>query len=204
MIIGVPWEKERLACHPDEIRAYFELLDHNVTGIPAAFSFNLDESGFQDWADRRERMVIVPATVHDDRVGIPADRSTKRSSLLLCIVADGTSLKPMLILPRKTIERELLEQGINEGISMLVYQEHGFITGDLFKKWCVEVLLPEIQQRRERCGYWGMPSSSWTVSHVMIQMSSKICASRMLASSNSFPRTRATRCSPAIWGSSGR
>jgi hypothetical protein len=127
-ITGVPLEKERLACDPEEIAAYFELFDRNVAGIPAAFVFNLDESGFQDWADPRERMVIVPATVHDNKIGIPVNWTTRRSSLLVCIAADGPALRPMLILPRKTTERELFEQGINEEIGMLVSQDHGFIT----------------------------------------------------------------------------
>jgi hypothetical protein len=89
-------------------------------------------------------MVIVPSTCQTDKVGIPIDRSTKRSSLLLCIAADGTFLKLMLILPRKTIQKELLEEGINDGIRQLVYQENHFFPGELFKEWCAEVFFPEI------------------------------------------------------------
>jgi hypothetical protein len=153
VVRGVPMEKERLECDLDEIRAHFELLDRNVTGAPAAFVFNLDESGFQDWADRLERMVIVPSACQTDKVGIPIDRYTKRSSLLVGIATDGTFLKPMLILPRKTIEKELLEQGINDGVGKLIYQENGFITGGLFREWCAEVFFPEIQNRREHYQY---------------------------------------------------
>jgi hypothetical protein len=42
MITGVPLEKERLACAPEEIAAYFELLDRNVAGIPAAHKCSSD------------------------------------------------------------------------------------------------------------------------------------------------------------------
>jgi hypothetical protein len=136
MIRGIPMEKEHLECDPEEIRAYFELLARNVSGVPAAFFFNLDESGFRDWTDRCERTVIVPATCGADAIGIPVDGSTKRSSLLLCIPADVTWLKRMLILRRKTIEKELLQQGINDGLGQFVYQESGFIMGDLLRKWC--------------------------------------------------------------------
>lgn len=155
LIKGIPMEKQRLECDITEIQSYFALLSENVDDVPAPFVFNLDESGFQDWADRRERTVIVPSTCSDDRIGMPIDRATKRSSLLLCIAADGTWLKPLLILPRKTIEKELLEEGINEQLAQFVYQENGFITTQLFTNWCEQVFFPELQQRRERYHYGG-------------------------------------------------
>jgi hypothetical protein len=61
----------------------------------------------------------------------------------------------MLILPRETIEREVLEQGINEELCKMVYQEHGFISTALFEEWCWDVFFPEIQRRREAIGYAG-------------------------------------------------
>jgi hypothetical protein len=65
----------------------------------------------------------------------------------------GELLKPMLILPGKTIEKELLEQGINDGVGKLVRQENGLMTGEFLKEWCLEVFFPEIQNRRERVQY---------------------------------------------------
>jgi hypothetical protein len=53
MIQGVPIEKKRLECDTTETRSYFEILNKNITGVPSAFVFNLDESGFQNWVDRR-------------------------------------------------------------------------------------------------------------------------------------------------------
>jgi hypothetical protein len=143
IIRGISMEKEGVECGSEAIRAYFELLTRNVSGVPAAFVFNLDESGFQDWANRCERSVTVPAACGADVIGIPVDHSMKRSSLLVCIPAHETWLKPMLILPRKMIEKELLQQGINDRLSQFVYQGSGFITGDLFREWCAQVLFPE-------------------------------------------------------------
>jgi hypothetical protein len=114
---------------------YFQMLTEKVSGVPAAFRFYLDESGFQDWADRRERTVIVPSTYTADKIEIPIDRDVKRSSLLVCIAADGAYLKLLLILPRKTIEKELFEQGITEESARFVYQEHNFTTTILFNDW---------------------------------------------------------------------
>jgi hypothetical protein len=148
-------EKQRVECDVAEIHSYFAVLSENVNDVPAPFVFNLDESGFQDWVDRRERSVIVPSTYRDDTIGMPVDRAVKRTSLLLCIAADGTWLKPLLILQRKTIEKELIEEGINEQSARFVYQENGFITAPLFTSWCEHVLFPELRSRRERYRYGG-------------------------------------------------
>jgi hypothetical protein len=80
---GVPIEKKRLECNMSEIRSYFEILSENITGVPAGFVFNLDESGFQDWEDRRERMVITPSIYGADSIEISVDRDTKGSSLFV-------------------------------------------------------------------------------------------------------------------------
>jgi hypothetical protein len=101
MIQRVPIEKKRLECDTTETRSYFEILNENITGVPATFIFNLDESGFQNWADGRERIVIVSSTSSTDRIEITDDRATKRSALLLCIGADGTWLKPCRFHKRK-------------------------------------------------------------------------------------------------------
>jgi hypothetical protein len=114
MIKGVPMEKQRLGCDIAEIEMNCQMLTKNVSGDPVAFMFNVNESGFQDWADRGERTVIVSSTYTADKIEIPIDRDEKWSSVLICIAADETYLKPLLILPRKIIEKELLSKGLRK------------------------------------------------------------------------------------------
>jgi hypothetical protein len=73
----------------------------------------------------------------------------------VCIAADGTYLKLLLILPRKTIEPEVFEQGISESMCKMGYQEHGFISTALFEQWCWDLSFPEIRHRRKITGYAG-------------------------------------------------
>jgi hypothetical protein len=110
-------------CDPHKIQEFFDRLKQDVERLPSAFIFNLNEPGFQDWADRKKRTVIVPATYQESEIACSIYGATKRSSLLVCIAADGTHLKPLLILPRKTIEPEVLEQGITESMCKMVYQD---------------------------------------------------------------------------------
>jgi hypothetical protein len=71
------------------------------------------------------------------------------------IAADGTYLRPLLILPRKTIGNELVEQGVTSELTMMVYQEHGFISTVRFEEWCEDVCFPALEKRRQSVGYWG-------------------------------------------------
>jgi hypothetical protein len=61
----------------------------------------------------------------------------------------------MLILPRKTIEWEIVEQRISKAICKMVYEEHEFISTAVFEEWCWEGFFPEIQRRQEISGYSG-------------------------------------------------
>jgi hypothetical protein len=65
----------------------------NVAGVPGLSVFIFHESRFHDRTDQCELMVVVPATCKSDKIGISVDRLTKRISLLLRILADGTWLK---------------------------------------------------------------------------------------------------------------
>jgi hypothetical protein len=61
--------------------------------------------------------VVIPADYPLAHLYIPADRSIKRSTLVI-----------MIIVPRLTIERELYFWGYEVTKVIFEYQEHGFIT----------------------------------------------------------------------------
>ena len=61
--------------------------------------------------DARNKKVIVPPEYENNEIKIPISRSAKRSSMVVGICADGTSIKPGLAIPRKTVELELMENG---------------------------------------------------------------------------------------------
>ena len=105
-------ESDRVDCDPEEIDEYFVNLENILDGsIPAPFVINIDQSGFQEWADKRNLIVVVPADFTQDEIKIPVARTTKRASILAGIAADGSTITPAVIVPRKTIEMELFENG---------------------------------------------------------------------------------------------
>jgi hypothetical protein len=73
--------------------------------------------------------------------------------MVAVIAADGTALKPIIIVPCKTTEVEPILCGYNAQKVAFEYQENGFITIKLFEKWVEEVLLSDFSAVRMRTGY---------------------------------------------------
>jgi hypothetical protein len=133
-VVGIPMERERVELDPREVEEFYDRLRREVTGLPSAMTFNLDKTGHQDWADRKDIRVVVPLSDEGDSIYVPYDCSSKQASLLVCIAADGTFVKPMVIVPRLTVEQEVYEIGYTPDLVMLEYQENEFISTQLFDK----------------------------------------------------------------------
>lgn len=152
---GCPIELDRLLCDPCAIDKYFEDVANVIDDIPGAFMLNIDESGYQPYSDAIKHKCIVPDTCEDDKVYFGVDRGAKKCTMLAGIFGDGTTLKPFIIIERKTIEMELLLEGYSPRKYHFVYQEKAYITMQSFHLWAKDILFPEIQRRRRKYNYQG-------------------------------------------------
>ena len=157
VVRGVPMEDNRLFSSAEEISKYFnnlrEILD--VGEIPSAFIINLDEAGFDSFVDARKIKRVVPASFAPEEIPTPISRQEKRATLLAAICADGHCLRPMVVLQRETIERELLDLGYTEHVALYGRSETGFMNSTLFLDWAERSFFPEILQRRALLNYEG-------------------------------------------------
>ena len=85
----------------------------------------------------------------DTSTKIGVNRTTRRATLIGCVAADDTSLKPMIIISRKTLENALKEAGYNEENVTIVHRENGFNAALIFDYWSERILFPEIKRRRQ-------------------------------------------------------
>jgi hypothetical protein len=131
---GVPMDANRVDCPRETIDQYFANLKANVNNcdVPADMLFNVDEIGFQEWADRMDVTVVVPSWYQKDEIEFPVDRSVKKISAIVCISASGDALKPLLVVSRKTIDGELRETGISDRNCTIVSQDHAFVNVNIF------------------------------------------------------------------------
>jgi hypothetical protein len=82
-------------------------------------------------------------------------RDDKRASCVACIVANGRAPKPLIVIPRKTIEFELYECGFTPDRCHILFQENGFLTTELFAEWAEAIFFPDTIQTRQSLGYVG-------------------------------------------------
>jgi hypothetical protein len=150
-----PMEAERVYVSTEAVSDYIAALNELLGEIPSGFLWNVDELGHGDWPDAHSETVYVPEDFEADSVPIPVSRAGKRITLIGCICADGSFLKPLLIIPRHTVDADLKLFGISEANLKIVDQRHGFVDREIFQEWVVEMFLPEVRRRREETGSEG-------------------------------------------------
>ena len=69
------------------------------------------------------------------------------------ISADGTTLKPMLILQRDTLETELILRGYTVDEIHFARSENGYMTTHLFNAWAQHSFFPQLREKRQSRRY---------------------------------------------------
>lgn len=158
IINGIPQDENRVAVNPEDIEKYYDNLSQVVSSCPASLVFNMDEAGQDEYIDTHSMRVVVPFSYTNCSINVPVRRSCKRSTLVHCICADGTYLKPLVIVPRKTLDNVILKRLCCNNV-MIKFQEKGFTNTELMKVWLTEIFLPFIKQKWEienkRSGFTG-------------------------------------------------
>jgi hypothetical protein len=152
---GVPMEDLRIAVTPQQIENFFREAFSVIEGVPAHFIFNMDEMGHQEWADRKQVVCVIPSFHQDNHVNVPVPRTGKRITMIACITLDGSFLKPTIIVPRKTVDTDLILTGMTSEKVTVKSQPHGFINTSIFDSWFEETFIPELRRRRETFEYAG-------------------------------------------------
>jgi hypothetical protein len=155
IVSGVPMEAERVQNHDAEILRWYEELNNELKGVPRPVVFNSDETGCDEHVDARTIPVVVPATHDSCEVNIPIDRSCKRATLTACICADGSVMKPLVLLSRDTIDEDIGRAGYTQENTAFMHQDHSYMTKKIFKRWVHDIFLPDVAHRRKQFAYQG-------------------------------------------------
>jgi hypothetical protein len=100
----------------------------------------------------------VPASHPLPHVHLSIARTGKPITLVGCIAADGSFLKPLVVIARQTYDTNLALTGITDEKVSLYSQSKRHIDRSIFLAWLNEIFLPEVRRRREGDNYTG-----WTV-----------------------------------------
>ena len=115
------------------VNDYFVKLSTLLKDVPIGWLYNIDETGQQDFVDSREIYVVVPKDMDTKNLKYPVDRNGKRSTVIHCICSDGTFLRPLFVLPRKTIDAEVFDM-LDPSSVLFDYSPTGFVNYEVFCK----------------------------------------------------------------------
>jgi hypothetical protein len=88
--------------------------------------------------------VVVPVDFEDTVLLIAVTRNDKRAPCVAGIAANIRVPKPLIVIPRKTIEIDLYEYGYTPDTCRILFQEHGFLTREIFAEWAEAVVFPDM------------------------------------------------------------
>jgi hypothetical protein len=83
---------------------------------------NLDEVGMSEWDDRKEKKVIVPATMNGQTRVHRASRRVRHISIITCIAAAGESLTRSIMTSRDSdaIRKGLMNRCVRPGVDFVL------------------------------------------------------------------------------------
>jgi hypothetical protein len=95
----------RLNVNDWDMNTWFLQLQHLINNVPAHFVYNADQMGHRKFSDAKQRLCVVPALVMKDAY-YDVSRQGERQTLIACVGADGSYLKPTLIVTRSPENKE--------------------------------------------------------------------------------------------------
>jgi hypothetical protein len=117
--------------------------------------WNMDELGHETWSDARDTIFFVSSDLPDRRVHYPVPPTGKRITLIACISVDGSYMRPVLVISRKTTEDEFFLYGFASEKVEIYSQTKPCIDSDIFADWFRKTFIPDLAARREQYRFFG-------------------------------------------------
>ena len=147
-IVANPEEASRMRMNHVAVDNYMTTTPTLINNVHAAFVFNMDESGINEYANAKAKKVLVGFNSGLTSIRYPVRRDTSHATLVACIASDGTSTKPLVIIKELTIRERLVREGWTRRKVMFAHTTTGYINQDVFLDWVVGVFVPEVERRR--------------------------------------------------------
>ena len=149
-------DADRYYCKPSSIEYYYSMLESyfHTYNIPCSFVFNVDEEGHDEYVDTKKKELLVVPQDNTKRLQFPVERKDEHTTFVACICADGTYLKPLIVVKRKTIEARILRTSLC-GMIKIEHEETGYVNSEVFNAWINKVFIPAVTSRRLEYNYTG-------------------------------------------------
>jgi hypothetical protein len=82
-------ENVRLEVPREYSEGYINLIKEYVPLVPTELIFNIDESGFSDWEERKSKSMLILIEARRATVHYPVSRKIRHQTLVCCVTAAG-------------------------------------------------------------------------------------------------------------------
>jgi hypothetical protein len=120
--------------------------------MKAELIFNLDEVDMSEWDDRKEKKVIVQATMDSQTIHHCASRSVRHISIITCISVTEESLTPYIVTSQDSdaIRRRLVSRGVRLGVDFVLrHRSKPCVSGELFFEYINTIFVPYLNELRD-------------------------------------------------------
>ena len=107
-IEALPMQASRLNLTDQDVQNFMTETERRLAQVPAAFLFNMDETGINEYANATRKQVVVHSDFPGTQTRYPVARNTTHATLVACIAADGTAVRPLVIVTHRTVRLTLM------------------------------------------------------------------------------------------------
>ena len=111
----------------------------------------MDETGINEKADAKKR-VLVPNSFQGRQTQYPIPKNRDHATVVACIAADGTAIKPLVVVTHTTTRDTLRLKCWGRRQGVFPDQRAWVLTGELFMAWLRAVFIPSVNERRAKAG----------------------------------------------------
>jgi hypothetical protein len=147
-----PQKDVRLEVLNEYLVQYIRLIKELVPLVPTELLFNIDESGFSDWEERKLKCVLMPTEARETTLDYRASRKIRHQTLVCCVTAAGDAHYPLLV-SSDPATRAVFEHQIRDGIDLQIeIRPSPYVNAEIFERYVDTVLIPTAQANRQLPG----------------------------------------------------
>ena len=151
-ITARPVEACRLRLDEQKIQRFLDETETVLRDVPPAFIFNMDETGIDEKADAKNKRALVHNDFRGRQTQSPITRNREHATVVACIAADGTAVKPLVVVTHRTTRDTLRLKCWGDDKVCFRNSERGYVNHELFMGWLRSAFIPSVDERRAKAG----------------------------------------------------
>jgi hypothetical protein len=147
-----PQENVRLEVPHEHLDQYIRLIKEYVPLVPTELLFNIDESDFSDWQERKPKCVLIPTDARETTLHYHENRKIRHQTLNSCVTAAGDAYYPLLV-SSGPAAWAVFEHQVRDGIDLQIeLSPSPYVNAERFERYVDTVLIPAVETNRQLPG----------------------------------------------------